>query len=93
MAKTGLLVTEGFPDILVYRQGGKHRPFELSRDFPAPYIPRNLTYEIPERVNAEGGVERELDEAAATRGPGDARRAKRRGGCRQPALVDRQCRS
>ena len=65
VAKTGLLVTQGFPDILVYRQGGKHRPFELSRDFPAPYIPRNLTYEVPERISAEGAVERDLDESAA----------------------------
>ncbi len=65
VGRTALLVTEGFPDILVYRQGGKHNPFELSRDFPAPYVPRNLTYEIPERINAEGGVEKELDEAAA----------------------------
>ncbi len=64
VAKTALLVTRGFPDILVYRQGGKHRPFELSRDFPAPYIPRSLTYEIPERISAEGGVEVELDEGA-----------------------------
>ena len=34
-------------------------------EFPPPYIPRRLTFEIPERINAEGGVERELDEAAA----------------------------
>ena len=64
VARTALLVTAGFPDILSYRQGGKHNPFELSRDFPAPYIPRNLTYEVPERVNSEGGVELALDEAA-----------------------------
>ena len=41
-------------------------------EFPPPYIPRRLTFEIPERINAEGGVERELDEA---HGPGDHRRA------------------
>ena len=64
VARTALLVTQGFPDILVYRQGGKHRPFELSRDYPRPYIPRNLTYEVPERVDSEGGIELELDEAA-----------------------------
>ena len=65
VAKTALLVTKGFPDILVYRQGGKRNPFDLSRDFPPPYVPRNLTYEIPERINAEGGVETVLDETAA----------------------------
>src|SRR5207245_10035031 len=54
VARTALLVTAGFPDILTYRQGGKHNPFELSRAFPPPYVPRNLTYEAPERINSEG---------------------------------------
>ena len=35
-AKTALLVTEGFPDILVYRQGGKLHPFELHIDPLSP---------------------------------------------------------
>ena len=64
-AKTALLVTEGFPDILVYRQGGKLHPFELHIDPLKPYVPRRLTAEIPERVNSEGEVERALDEDAA----------------------------
>ena len=64
-AKTALLVTEGFPDILVYRQGGKLHPFELHIDPLKPYVPRRLTAEIPERVTAEGEVEQALDEDAA----------------------------
>ena len=64
-AKTALLVTEGFPDILVYRQGGKLHPFELHIDPLRPYVPRRLTAEIPERVTAEGEVEKALDEDAA----------------------------
>ena len=64
-ARTASLCTEGFPDILVYRQGGKLHPFELHIDPLEPYVPRHLTFEIPERVNAEGGVEKALDEAAA----------------------------
>ena len=63
VARTALLVTAGFPDILSYRQGGKHGPFDLSRDFPAPYIPRHLTYEVPERMTPEGDVEIPLDES------------------------------
>ena len=31
-AKTAMLLTEGFPDILVYRQGGKLHPFEMQID-------------------------------------------------------------
>jgi N-methylhydantoinase A len=64
-AKTALLVTEGFPDTLLYRQGGKREPLNLAMEFPPPYVPRRLTFEIPERINAEGGIETALDEAAA----------------------------
>ncbi|MDP7345167.1 MAG: hydantoinase/oxoprolinase N-terminal domain-containing protein, partial [Alphaproteobacteria bacterium] len=64
-AKTALLVTQGFPDTLLYRQGGKREPLNLAMEFPPPYVPRRLTFEIPERINAEGGVETALDEAAA----------------------------
>jgi N-methylhydantoinase A len=63
VAKTALIVTEGFPDVLLYRQGGKERPFFLHFDYPRTYIPRKYTFEAPERINAEGGVERALDEA------------------------------
>ena len=63
-AKTAILLTEGFPDILVYRQGGKLHPFELQIDPLKPYVPRRLTVEVPERINAEGGIERALDESA-----------------------------
>ena len=64
-AKTALIVTEGFPDTLLYRQGGKREPLNLAMEFPPPYVPRRLTFEIPERINAEGGIETALDEAAA----------------------------
>ena len=63
VAKTALLATQGFPDTLLYRHGGKREPLNLAMEFPPPYIPRRLTFEIPERINAEGGVERALDEA------------------------------
>ena len=55
-ARTAMLLTEGFPDILVYRQGGKLNPHQLNVDYPEPYIPRALTFEVPERIDAEGGV-------------------------------------
>jgi N-methylhydantoinase A len=64
-AKTAQLVTQGFPDVLVFREGGSERPFDLSKPVAEPYIPRRLTFEIPERVNAEGEVVKPLDEAAA----------------------------
>jgi N-methylhydantoinase A len=60
-AKTVLLTTEGFPDTLTYRHGGKREPLNLKMEFPEPYIPRRLTEEIRERVNSEGGIETPLD--------------------------------
>jgi N-methylhydantoinase A len=64
-ARTGFLTTEGHPDTLVLREGGKLNPFDFRRHYPDPYIPRRLTYEIRERVNAEGEVVVALDEAHA----------------------------
>ncbi len=64
-ARTALLVTEGFPDILLYREGGKAKPHDSSKDYPAPYIPRRYTFEIRERITAEGEVLTPLDTARA----------------------------
>ncbi len=65
VARTAFLVTEGFPDILVLREGGKLDPFNLAYPPAEPYIPRRLTFEIHERVDSEGNVVVPLDEAAA----------------------------
>jgi N-methylhydantoinase A len=64
-ARTAFLCTEGFPDILVRREGGSLRPYDYSRAFPEPYVPRRLTLEIAERIDADGNVARALDEQAA----------------------------
>ncbi len=63
-AKTGLICTQGFRDTLLIREGGKADTYNIFVDFPPPYIPRYLTFGVPERVNAEGGVETPLNEAA-----------------------------
>jgi N-methylhydantoinase A len=63
-AKTALLVTSGHPDILVLREGGRREPFNHTVPYPDPYIPRALTFEVPERVLASGEIRRPLDEAA-----------------------------
>ena len=62
-ARTALLVTEGHPDILLLREGGGRRTlFDYSQEYPEPYIPRDLTFEIRERIAAGGGVLTALDE-------------------------------
>lgn len=61
-ARTAFLTTEGHPDVLLYREGGRSDPFNFSREFPEPYVPRALTWEIPERIGAGGEVVKPLDE-------------------------------
>lgn len=63
-ARTAFLTTEGHPDTLVLREGGRSDVFDLRQAYPDPYIPRSLTFEVPERVSATGDVVRPLDEAA-----------------------------
>ncbi|HST40116.1 MAG TPA: hydantoinase/oxoprolinase N-terminal domain-containing protein, partial [Conexibacter sp.] len=65
-ARTALLTTAGHPDTLTLREGGG-RPslFDYSHEYPAPYVPRALTFEIPERVGAGGEIVTPLDEEQA----------------------------
>jgi N-methylhydantoinase A len=60
-ARTAFFTTEGFPDILTFREGGRTNPFDFDRPYPEPYIPRRLTFEVPERIDAQGEVRRPLD--------------------------------
>ena len=63
-AKTAFLTTRGHPDVLLLREGGRSDIFDLSLPYPQPYVPRALTFEVPERIGADGVVEKELDEDA-----------------------------
>lgn len=63
-ARTALLTTLGHRDILLLREGGRAEPFNSSVPYPDPYIPRALTFEVDERVDALGRIVRPLDEAA-----------------------------
>ncbi|MDE0203245.1 MAG: hydantoinase/oxoprolinase family protein, partial [Rhodospirillaceae bacterium] len=63
-ARMAFLTTEGHPDVLVFREGGRIEPFNFTVPYPEPYVPRSLTYEVPERVAYDGTVTEPLDEAA-----------------------------
>jgi N-methylhydantoinase A len=65
-ARTALLATEGHTDMLVLREGGRTDPFDHSVPYPDPYVPRALTFAVPERIDAAGSVLRPLDEARVT---------------------------
>ncbi len=63
-ARTAFLTTAGHPDILVLREGGRIEPFNFVAPYPDPYVPRALTFEVPERINSAGEAHTPLDEAA-----------------------------
>ncbi|KAA0972163.1 hydantoinase/oxoprolinase family protein [Aureimonas fodinaquatilis] len=65
-ARTALLVTEGHPDILLLREGGRERPFDHTVRYQRAYIPPALTFEVPGRLVASGAENKPLDVAAIT---------------------------
>jgi N-methylhydantoinase A len=64
-ARTALLCTKGHPDVLLFREGGGRTTlFDYTQEYPAPFVPRSLTFEVPERMLADGTVRTPLDERA-----------------------------
>jgi N-methylhydantoinase A len=63
-AKSALLVTEGFRDLLEIQRHKRYRLFDQSYKKIAPLVPRRLTFGIPERLDASGAVVKPLDEDA-----------------------------
>ena len=63
-APTAFLTTRGHPDVLLFREGGRADPFNFSVAYPEPLVPRSRTFEVAERVAADGTVVDALDEAA-----------------------------
>lgn len=64
-ARTAFLTTQGFRDTLTLKEGGKPGPHDYTIDYPEPYIPRRRSFEIAERIGADGEVVRPLDVAQA----------------------------
>src|SRR5262249_4057348 len=56
----------GHPDTLVFREGGRAEAFDFTTPYPKPYIPKALTFEVSERIMADGSVKTPLDEPATT---------------------------
>ena len=90
VAKTALLTTEGFPDTLLYRHGGKREPFNLAVEFPPPLYPAAPDLRDTGADQCRGrhrARARRSRRQSGHRGP--AAQADR-GGRRGPALVDRE---
>jgi N-methylhydantoinase A len=60
---TALVTTAGFRDVLEIGRGNRVVPFDLRHQRHAPLVPRDLRFEISERLSAQGEVIRALDVA------------------------------
>lgn len=63
LAKTGLITTMGFRDVLELGRRTRPQAYGMHGHF-TPIIPRDLRLEVPERMDARGRVVIPLDEAA-----------------------------
>ena len=66
-ARTALLTTEGFADVLAI--GRQNRPdlYDLQPSRPPPLVPAARRHTVPERLSAEGAVLTPLDDDAVRR--------------------------
>ncbi len=60
LARTGLITTAGFRDVLELGRRTRPRPYGMTGEF-TPLIPRDLRLEVPERMDAAGRVVTPLD--------------------------------
>lgn len=65
-AKTALVATEGFRDVIETRTEGRFEQYDLNIVLPTPLIERKDRFVVAERINARGEVLVPFDEAAAT---------------------------
>ena len=65
-AKTALVTTEGFRDVIETRTEGRFEQYDLNIVLPTPLIERKDRFTVPERLNARGEELLPFDEAAAT---------------------------
>jgi len=68
-SKVGLIMTEGFEDVLEIRRVArpKEAAFDFEVDNPPPLVPRRLRKGIIERINSKGKVFTPLDEESVRR--------------------------
>lgn len=60
-AKTGLITTAGFRDILEMGNEVRYELYDLSLERPEPLVPRHLRCGVPERTTPQGEVIQRLD--------------------------------
>jgi N-methylhydantoinase A len=55
-AKTALITTEGFRDVIEMRSESRFEQYDLNLTLPEPLLPRQQRYTVSERVSASGEV-------------------------------------
>ncbi len=60
-ARTGLITTKGFRDVLEIGREIRYAPYDIFAEFPEPLIPRKYRLEVDERVRSDGTVLKPLD--------------------------------
>jgi N-methylhydantoinase A len=64
-ARTGLITTKGFRDVYEIGRGNRPEGYNLFFKRPVPLVPRDLRFEVEERLYATGEVFKPLDEESA----------------------------
>ena len=65
-ARTALVTTEGFRDVLEVGRGNRPIPFDFRYKRNPPLVDRDLRFEVAERIAADGAILRPLDRAGLT---------------------------
>ena len=65
-ARTGLVTTRGFRDMLEMRREMRYDIYDLLIRFPDPLVPRPLRLEADERIDSKGDVREPLDPESLT---------------------------
>jgi N-methylhydantoinase A/oxoprolinase/acetone carboxylase beta subunit len=60
-ARTGLITTKGFRDVLEIAREMRYAPYGIFAEFPKPLIPRRYRVEVDERIRSDGSVIKALD--------------------------------
>ncbi len=64
-ARTGLITTRGFRDILEIGREMRYAPYDVFAEFPLPLIPRRYRLEVNERIRSDGSILTALDQEEA----------------------------
>ncbi|HBE44433.1 MAG TPA: hydantoinase [Deltaproteobacteria bacterium] len=64
-ARTGLITTKGFRDVLELGREIRYAPYDIFAEFPMPLIPRRFRIEVDERVRSDGSILKPLNQEEA----------------------------